>query len=66
MRATYKHTSIVARDWRALAGFYQDVFGCVSATPIGARAIAARRVGAAENRQSAHVPEVWRGTMSTT
>jgi len=33
MRATYKHTSIVARDWRALAGFYQDVFGCVPVLP---------------------------------
>ena len=33
MRATYKHTNIVARDWRALATFYQDVFGCVPVPP---------------------------------
>ena len=28
----YVHTNIVARDWRRLAVFYQDVFGC---TPKG-------------------------------
>ena len=33
MRATYKHTNIVARDWRALAAFYRDVFGCVPVPP---------------------------------
>ena len=33
MRATYKHTNIVARDWRALAAFYEDVFGCVPVPP---------------------------------
>lgn len=26
MKARYKHTSIVAKDWRQLAGFYQRVF----------------------------------------
>jgi predicted enzyme related to lactoylglutathione lyase len=33
MRATYKHTNVVARDWRALARFYEDVFGCVPVPP---------------------------------
>jgi len=33
MRVKYKHTNIVARDWRALAKFYQDVFGCVIVPP---------------------------------
>lgn len=33
MRATYKHTNIVARDWRGLARFYEDVFGCVPVPP---------------------------------
>ena len=28
MKATYRHTNIVAADWRALASFYEDVFGC--------------------------------------
>lgn len=33
MEAKYKHTNIIARDWRALARFYQDVFGCVLVPP---------------------------------
>ena len=28
MNARYVHTNLVARDWRALAAFYQRVFGC--------------------------------------
>ena len=31
--ARYVHTNLVARDWRRLAGFYQDVFGCVAVPP---------------------------------
>lgn len=33
MKAKYKHTNIIARDWRALAQFYQDVFGCMVMPP---------------------------------
>jgi hypothetical protein len=33
MKAKYKHTNIVSRDWRALAKFYQDVFGCILVPP---------------------------------
>ena len=33
MKAKYKHTNIIAKDWRALAKFYQDVFGCVLVPP---------------------------------
>ena len=33
MRAKYKHTNIVARDWRRLAEFYEQVFGCESVPP---------------------------------
>jgi predicted enzyme related to lactoylglutathione lyase len=29
----YKHTNIVARDWRVLAKFYEEVFGCVRVPP---------------------------------
>ncbi len=29
----YAHTSIVADDWRSLAGFYGAVFGCVRVPP---------------------------------
>ena len=31
--AKYVHTNIVARDWRALAKFYQDVLACVPVPP---------------------------------
>lgn len=31
--ATYVHTNLVARDWRALAAFYTNVFGCVPVPP---------------------------------
>ena len=33
MKAKYKHTNIVARDWQALAGFYETVFGCTRVPP---------------------------------
>jgi len=31
--ARYVHTNLIARDWRALAGFYESVFGCVRVPP---------------------------------
>jgi predicted enzyme related to lactoylglutathione lyase len=31
--ARYVHTNLIARDWRSLARFYQDVFGCVPVPP---------------------------------
>jgi len=33
MKIKYKHTNIIARDWRALSKFYQDIFGCVPLPP---------------------------------
>lgn len=33
MKAKYKHTNIVARDWRRLATFYKDVFECTLVPP---------------------------------
>jgi predicted enzyme related to lactoylglutathione lyase len=29
IQAKYVHTNLVAEDWRGLARFYQEVFGCV-------------------------------------
>jgi predicted enzyme related to lactoylglutathione lyase len=29
IHARYAHTNLVARDWQALAAFYQSVFGCL-------------------------------------
>jgi catechol 2,3-dioxygenase-like lactoylglutathione lyase family enzyme len=31
--ARYAHTNLIARDWRSLARFYTDVFGCVIVPP---------------------------------
>jgi len=31
--ARYVHTNLIARDWRALAQFYQSVLGCVFVPP---------------------------------
>lgn len=31
--ARYVHTNLVARDWRSLARFYTDTFGCVLLSP---------------------------------
>ena len=33
MKVKYKHTNIIARDWRTLARFYEEVFGCVRIPP---------------------------------
>jgi len=33
IQAKYVHTNLVARDWRRLAAFYQEVFGCVPVPP---------------------------------
>ncbi len=32
-KARYVHTNLVARDWGALAGFYEEVFGCERLEP---------------------------------
>jgi catechol 2,3-dioxygenase-like lactoylglutathione lyase family enzyme len=31
--ASYVHTNLIAEDWRLLARFYQDVFGCLPVPP---------------------------------
>ena len=31
--ARFVHTNLIARDWRALAAFYQSVFGCEPVPP---------------------------------
>lgn len=33
MKATYKHTNIISRNWRELARFYEEVFGCLPVPP---------------------------------
>jgi predicted enzyme related to lactoylglutathione lyase len=31
--ARYVHTNLVAKDWRSLANFYQQLFGCIPVPP---------------------------------
>lgn len=33
IKAKYIHTNLIAHDWRALASFYQSVFGCIPVPP---------------------------------
>lgn len=33
VRARFAHANVVAEDWRRLADFYEDVFGCVPLRP---------------------------------
>ncbi len=33
VQARYAHTNLIAQDWRALADFYQRVFGCERVPP---------------------------------
>ncbi|MBA2720377.1 MAG: VOC family protein [Chloroflexi bacterium] len=33
MEATFGHVNVIARDWRALARFYTEVFGCEFVPP---------------------------------
>jgi len=33
MKARYVHTNLIAKDWRALARFYERVLGCVPVPP---------------------------------
>lgn len=33
MKAKYMHTNLIAEDWRALAQFYTEVFGCSLVSP---------------------------------
>ena len=53
MATRFGHVNLVARDWRALAGFYEHVFGC---EPSGAeRDIAGDWVERATGVRGAHI-----------
>lgn len=32
MKATYRHTNLIAKNWKKLARFYESVFGCIPVT----------------------------------
>jgi len=33
MKIKFKHTNIIAKEWKKLSLFYQEVFGCVPVPP---------------------------------
>ena len=33
LHARYAHTNLIAKDWRSLARFYEEIFGCVPVPP---------------------------------
>ena len=32
--ARFGHTNLIAKDWKALSRFYQDLFGCIPVPPV--------------------------------
>lgn len=53
MATSYVHTNLVARDWRRLADFYVEVFGCEPAGP--ERDLAGAWLDAATGLTGAHL-----------
>jgi predicted enzyme related to lactoylglutathione lyase len=56
VEARFAHTNIVARDWRRLAAFYKDVFGCTPVPP--ERDLQGEWLDAATGLQGAHIQGV--------
>jgi catechol 2,3-dioxygenase-like lactoylglutathione lyase family enzyme len=54
--AKYVHTNLIARDWQALAHFYQEVLGCVPVPP--ERDFAGEKLEAAIGIRGAHLQGV--------
>jgi predicted enzyme related to lactoylglutathione lyase len=53
LAAKYVHTNLIAEDWRALANFYQELFGCVPVPP--ERDFQGERLEAGTNLPGAHL-----------
>ncbi len=53
IQARYVHTNLIAQDWKALAAFYQEVFGCVPVPP--ERDLQGERLEAATGIPGAHL-----------
>ncbi len=53
MDARYVHTNLIARDWRAVAGFYQRLFGCTPVPP--ERDIQGKKLEAGTRLPGAHL-----------
>lgn len=53
MPTRYAHTNLIATDWRRLAAFYQDVFGCTPLPP--ERDLSGEWLDQATSVDSAHI-----------
>ena len=53
INARYVHTNLIARDWQALARFYEEVFGCARVPP--ERDLSGRAVEAGTGLPAAHL-----------
>ena len=53
LQAKYVHTNLIARDWHALADFYQRVFGCIPVPP--ERDLSGPNIEAGTGLPSAHL-----------
>lgn len=53
LAAKYVHTNLIAEDWRALANFYQELFGCIPVPP--ERDFQGERLEAGTNLPGAHL-----------
>ena len=51
--AKYVHTNLVAKDWKKLSLFYQEVFGCISLPP--ERDLSGPAIESATGIPSAHI-----------
>ncbi len=56
IHARFVHVNLIARDWRRLAGFYREVFGCVAVPP--ERDLAGDWLDAATGLEGAHLSGV--------
>ena len=56
MGTKYTHTNLIARDWRRLSTFYQDVFGCRPILP--ERDLSGEWLDKATGLSSAHISGV--------
>jgi predicted enzyme related to lactoylglutathione lyase len=56
LNVKYSHTNLIARDWRKLAEFYQQVFGCVPVPP--ERDFKGKTLEAGTNLKGAHLQGV--------
>jgi len=53
VQAKFTHTNLIARDWKRLAAFYEQVFGCTPVLP--ERDLSGAWLDAVTNLQGAHV-----------